>query len=141
MSPQADETYSLSDGSLTITAKTDPIDPTGKGLTEEGLLAHLVDKLSAEADSLAFNVSLNSSGDLIKLTYKTSGIQKGIATLTPSGEASIEATVGDLAYATSEKEHLEAKATGTITAIQDLNDGSKMIFITETSDSNSTITK
>ena len=131
-------TYSLSDGSLTITVDTDAI---GNGLTEEGLLAHLVDKLSAASGSLAFNVSLNSSGDLIKLTYKTSGIQKGIATLTPSGEASIEATVSDLAYTKSEAEHLVAKATGTITDIQNVNDGSKMIFITETSDSNSTITQ
>ena len=143
VSPQAEETYSLSDGSLTITAKTDPIDPTGNGLTEEGLLAHLVKKLSEseEAKSLAFNVSLNSSEDLIKLNYKESGSQNGFATLTPSGEASIEATVGDLAYAKSETEHIEAKATGKITDIQDSNDGSKMIFITETIDSNRTITQ
>ena len=49
VTPQAGETYSLSDGSLTITVDTDAI---GNGLTEEGLLAHLVDKLSAASGHL-----------------------------------------------------------------------------------------
>ena len=50
VTPQPKETYSLSDGSLTITVETDAIGTNG--LTEEGLLAHLVDKLSAASDHL-----------------------------------------------------------------------------------------